>query len=188
MRHRLLSAVGALAFVAAPLYAQTAPNLVPGTPNLLHGTRTGVLSTIAGKAVNSVNVPAGNTLIRLRDVRSGHVVATTITDKAGQFEFRAVDTGSYIAEMMSSSGEIVLASSSILYVGSGEILSTLLKVPLSTPAIGTLLFDSVPAALSAVTSAAQVITAVAGSTNTPAQTPVGEPATAQNPAALRSLR
>jgi hypothetical protein len=188
MRHQLLSVVGALAFVVAPLYAQTAPNLVPGTPNLLRGTKAGVLSTITGKALNSINVPAADTLIRLRDVRSGHVVATTITDKAGQFEFRAVDTGSYIAEMMSSSAEIVLASSSILYVGSGEILSTLLKVPFSTPAVGTLLFNSVPAALSVVTSAAQVITAAAGASNTPAATPVGEPATVQNPAALRSLR
>jgi hypothetical protein len=181
MRHRLLLAVGALAFVAAPLYAQTTPTFLPGT-------KPGVLSTITGKAVNSINVPSANTLIRLRDVRFGHVVATTLTDKAGQFEFKAVDTGSYIVELMSSSGDIVLASSSILYVGSGEILSTLLKMPFSSPAIGSLLVNSTPTALSAVTSAAQVITAAAGAANTPAATPVGEPATTQNPAALRSLR
>jgi hypothetical protein len=35
-----------------------------------------------------------------------------------------------IVEMMSPSSDVVLASSSILYVGSGEILSTLLKMPL----------------------------------------------------------
>jgi hypothetical protein len=181
MKNRWLSVVGALAFLATPLYAQTAPKLLPGT-------KPGVLSTIAGKAVNSLDVPSANTLIRLRDVRFGHAVATTITDKAGQFEFRAVDTGSFIVEMMNSSGEIVLASSSILYVGSGEILSTILRMPFSSPALGSLLANSTPTALSAVTTAAQAIAAAAGAANTPATTPAGEPATTQNPAALRSLR
>jgi hypothetical protein len=118
-------------------------------------------------------------LIRLRDVRFGRVVATTITDRAGQFEFKGVDTGSYIVEMMSPSNDVVLASSSILYVGSGEILSTLLKMPLGSPAWGTLLGNTTASALSAVTSAAQAITAA--SSNTPAAVPAGEPATSQNP-------
>ena len=166
MRHQLLSVAGALALLAASLYAQTS------APRLLPGTRPGVLSTISGKAVNSTNAPMGSTLIRLRDVRFGRVVATTITDKAGQFEFKAVDTGSYLVEMMSPSSDVVLASSSILYVGSGEILSTLLKMPLGTPAWGTLLGNSTPSALSAVTSAAQAITGVRSA---------GEPATSQNP-------
>ena len=175
MRHRLLSLACVLALIVAPLYAQTAG------PKLLPGTKSGVLSTIAGKAVNAANVPMGSMLIRLRDVRFGRVVATTITDKAGQFEFKAVDTGSYLVEMMSSSGDVVLASSSILYVGSGEILTTLLRMPFSSPALGSLLGASAPSALTAVTSAAQAITAAAGSSNTPAATPAGEPATSQNP-------
>src|SRR5882672_4575498 len=157
MMHRLLSVAGALALLVAPMYAQTA------APKLLPGTRPGVLSSIAGKAVSSTNAPMGSTLIRLRDVRFGRVVATTITDKAGQFEFKAVDTGSYLVEMMSPSSDVVVASSSILYVGSGEILSTLLKMPFSSPALGTLLSTSTPSALSAVTTAAQAITAAAGS-------------------------
>jgi hypothetical protein len=170
MRHRLLAVGGMLALLVAPMYAQsTAPKLLPGT-------KPGVLSTIAGKAVTSTNAPIGSSVIRLRDVRFGRVVATTITDKAGQFEFKAVDTGSYIVEMMSASNEVVLASSSILYVGSGEILSTLLRMPLSSPALGSLLGTSTPA-LSAVTTAAQAITAAAGSSNTPAATPAGVPAT-----------
>jgi hypothetical protein len=165
MTHKLLLA-GALALLVAPMYAQTA------APKLLPGTKPEVLSRIAGKAVNATNAPMGSTLIRLRDVRFGRVVATTITDKAGQFEFKGVDTGSYLVEMMSSSGDIVLASSSILYVGSGEILSTLLKMPFSSPALGALLGNSAPTALSAVTTAAQALTAA---------TSVGEPATSQNP-------
>jgi hypothetical protein len=164
-----------LALLVAPMYAQTT------APKLLPGTKPGVLSTIAGKAVTSTNAPLGSTVIRLRDVRFGRVVATTITDKAGQFEFKGVDIGSYIVELMSASNEVVLASSSILYVDSGEILSTLLKMPLSTPALGSLVSASTPSALSAVTTAAEAIAAAAGSSNTPAATPAGEPATSQNP-------
>jgi hypothetical protein len=173
MSHKLLSVAGALALCVAPTYAQIA------APKLLPGTKPGVLSSIAGKAVTSTNAPMGSTLIRLRDVRFGRVIATTITDKAGQFEFKGVDTGSYIVEMMSPSSDVVLASSSILYVGSGEIVSTLLKMPLGSPAWGTLLGNTTASALSAVTSAAQVITAA--SSNTPAAVPAGEPATSQNP-------
>jgi hypothetical protein len=171
MSHRLLSVAGALALLVAPMYAQTA------APKLLPGTKPGVLSTIAGKAMTSTNAPMGSTLIRLRDVRFGRVVATTITDKAGQFEFKGVDVGSYIVEMMTPSSDVVLASSSILYVDSGEILSTLLRMPLASPALGSLLSGSAPSALSA----AQAVTAAAASSNTPAATPAGEPATSQNP-------
>ncbi len=166
MTHKLLSVAGAFALLVAPMYAQTT------APKLLPGTKPGVLSSIAGKAVSATNVPMGSAVIRLRDVRFGRIVATTITDKAGQFEFKGVDTGSYLVEMMATTGDVVLASSSILYVGSGEILSTLLKMPLGSPAWGTLLGNSTPSALSAVTSAAQAITAAR---------PAGEPATSQNP-------
>src|SRR5262249_10528344 len=105
----LLSLAGAFAFLAVPLSAQTAG------PTLLPGTKPDVLSTIVGKAVNASNVPMGSMQIRLRDVGFGRLVATTVTDKAGQFDFKAVDTGRYIVEMTNASGDVVLASSSILY-------------------------------------------------------------------------
>src|SRR5262249_59185115 len=85
-----------------------------------------------------------------------------------------VDTGRYIVEMTNASGDVVLASSSILYVGSGEILSTLLKMPSSHLTLGGLLGPSGTATLAAISSAAGV-TAAAGSANTPAATPAGGP-------------
>src|SRR5215471_1117598 len=130
MRHGLRLGwwvAGALALWAVPLYAQTAPS------KLLPGTKPGVLSTIAGKAVSATNAPVGNAKLRLRDVRIGRLVSTTVTDRAGQFDFRGVDSGTYLVEMMSPSGNTVLASSSILYVGSGETITTVLTMPPSTP-------------------------------------------------------
>jgi len=176
MKHKLLSVAGAFALLATTsAYAQTV------APKLLPGTKTGVLSSVSVYATNATSQPMGNTLVRLRDVRFGRIVDTTITDKLGQFEFKGVDTGSYIAELMSPVGDAVLASSSIMYVGSGELLTTLLKMPFSTPALAGLLGNTAPSALSAMTSAAQAVAAAAGRSNTPAIAPSGEPATSQNP-------
>jgi len=127
-------------------------------------------------------------MLRLRDVRLGRVVSTAVTDRAGQFDFKGVDTGTYLVEMMSQSGNIVLASSSILYVGSGEIITTVLTMPPNRPALGSLLINAASPALLGVGAAAQAITAAAGASNTPAATPAGEPATSQNPSVLRRLR
>src|ERR1700704_803687 len=100
MRHKLLSMAGAFA-----LLATTSAQAQTFAPKLLPGTKNGVLSSISGKASNATGMPMGTTLIRLRDVRFGRIADTTITDKAGQFEFKGVDTGSYIVEMMSPASD-----------------------------------------------------------------------------------
>jgi Carboxypeptidase regulatory-like domain len=172
IRHIALSMAAVLALQAAPIHAQTA-----APPKLLPGTKSGVFSTITGKAVSETNAPMAGSLIRLRDVRFGPVVATTTTDKAGQFEFKNVDTGSYLVELMSPSGEM-LASSSLLYVDSGENLTTILRIPPSHPRLGSLLTAGTAVAAGA---AAAAVTAAAASSNTPAATNAGVPATSQNP-------
>jgi hypothetical protein len=182
MRHGLGWVAGALALWAVPLYAQTAP------PKLLPGTQPGLLATVAGKAVSATNTPVGSAKLRLRNARDGRIVATTITDRAGQFDFKGLDTGGYLVEMMSQSGNIVLASSSILFVGSGEIITTVLTMPPNSPALGSLLIKTALPALGAAAATAQAITAAAGASNTPAATSAGEPATSQNPSVLRHLR
>jgi len=166
MRPTFLSALAVLALAAAPVRAQTV------APKLLPGTKANVFSAISGKAVNAVNAPMSNTVVRLRDVRSGRVMETIITDKAGVFEFKPVDVGSYVVEMMSASSDAVLASSSILHVGAGEALTTLLKMPFAGPAYATFFANAAPSTLQIITTAAQAVVAA---------TPSGEPATSQNP-------
>jgi Carboxypeptidase regulatory-like domain len=166
MKHTLVSAIAVLVLVAGSAQAQT------GAPRLLPGTKPNVLSSISGKAVNTTGSPVANSVVRLRDVRTGRVMETAITDKAGQFEFKPVDVGSYIVEMMSPSSDAVIASSSILHVGAGDVLTTLLKMPFSGPAYASLAANAAPSALQIVTTAAQAVVAAA---------PTGEPATSQNP-------
>jgi len=141
--------VAVIATGSTPIGAQqpTAVN------TLLAGARAGLFSTIQGKALNSINGPMPNTVIRLRDARLGRVVDTVTTDKLGVFEFRSIDPGSYVVEMMAPANDAVVAASPIINVGSGESVSTVLKLPFKMPPLGGILGHSLPSAL-AITSAA----------------------------------
>jgi hypothetical protein len=107
-------------------------------PKLLSGTRSNVLSTIQGNALNSTNGPMPYTPVRLRDARFGRIVDTQLTDKSGGFGFKAVDPGTYIVEMVGSD-QTLLAASQILTVNASEAVSTLVKLPFRVPPFAGLL-------------------------------------------------
>jgi hypothetical protein len=127
-----------------------------------------VLTTIQGNALDSVGRPMGNALMRLRDARTGRIVDTAATDPTGLFTFSAVDPGSYIVELLGEDGT-VMASSQLLNVGAGEMVSALVKLPFKIPPFGGLLGHSVPSALA--------VTAAAATSGVLATSVAGEPAT-----------
>nr|UXE44934.1 hypothetical protein Hi04_10k_c3996_00009 [uncultured bacterium] len=173
MRQSFLIAATLLT-LAAPTFAQHA---VTGAtpPKLLPGTHVNVFSTIQGNAINSANMPLPDTVLRLRDARFGRIVDMTTTDKQGGFVFHNIDPGTYVVELMNPSNNVVLASSQILYVSSGEAVSTIVKLPFTMTTLATLLGTGSTG--SAVSSAAQAVMAAAAASNTVAQTLAGAPAT-----------
>jgi Carboxypeptidase regulatory-like domain len=179
MRHTLSIALSVLAFGVAPSFAQAPTVTVTGksaaSTKLLPGTRSSVLSTIEGKALNSVNSPMTETSVRLRDARSGQIVQTTLTDKQGAFIFRELDPGTYVVEIVGP-GKTVLASSGLINIGTGEAVSAVVRVPFQTSTLAGLLGNSQSAA-SAITNAAQVVTAAAAAGNIGAQTLSGAAST-----------
>jgi hypothetical protein len=181
MRHTLSIALCSLALTPGVSFAQAPPlRLTPNssaTAKLLPGTRTNVLSTIEGTAVNAVNAPMSDTKIRLRDARYGRIVNTTTTDQAGAFAFHEIDPGTYVVELMNNNA--VLASSPLLNVGTGDAVSALVRVPFTTSTLAGVLGSSQTAA-AALTNAAQVVTAAAAASNITAQTLIGVPATSTN--------
>jgi hypothetical protein len=180
MRHTLSIALSALALAATSSFAQTPPLKVApksaASAKLLPGTRVSVLSSIEGKALNAVNVPLTETGVRLRDARSGRIVQNTVTDKQGAFSFKEIDPGTYVVEVMGPGQSAVVASSALINVGTGDALSALVRVPFQTSALAGLLGNSQSAA-SAITNAAQVVTAAAAASNIGAQTFSGAAAT-----------
>ena len=121
----------------------TPRNAVRATvPRLLSGTRSSVLATIQGNALNSTNGPMPDTQVRLRDARFGRIVETQITDKSGIFAFKVVDPGSYIVEMVAND-QTLLAASQILQVNAGEAVSAVVKLPLRIPPFAGLLGSNI---------------------------------------------
>jgi hypothetical protein len=166
--HRKLRLIVAAALViagSAPIGAQ----LPEAARTLLPGTKAGVFSKIHGTAVNWTNAAMANAVIRLRDARLGRVVDTVTTDKEGAFEFRAIDPGSYVVELMGPGNGAVVAATPIINVTSGEAVSTILKLPFRIPPLGGVLGHSLPSALA--------ITSAAAASGVLAKSIVGAPAT-----------
>ncbi len=128
-----------------------------GASNLLPGTRKSVLTTIQGNALDSSNGALPNSLVRLRDARIGRIVGTESTDKSGLFTFRGVDPGMYVVEV-TGKDSTVLATSQVISLNAGEIISTIIKLPFQVPAFASLLGQTTQAA------AAQSVVAAAAST------------------------
>jgi hypothetical protein len=175
MRRTLLITAGALALGVASLSAQVPAAAVAS--KLLPGTKSAVLSSIQGNAVTSQNGALVNTAVRLRDARYGRIVETVTTDKQGMFAFKGVDPGNYVVEVMSPANNAVLASSQVLNVSTGEAISALVKLPFRIPPFAGLIGNGTQSTASAVSTAAQAVTAAAASSNTVAETLSGVSAT-----------
>jgi hypothetical protein len=105
---------------------------------VLAGAGAHSFTMIQGNALDSANGQMANAVVRLRDARFGRIVDTELTDGSGLFEFRAVDPGSYIVEVMGNDSS-VLAASQILSVNAGEVVSAVVKLPFKLPAFSGIL-------------------------------------------------
>lgn len=132
--------------------ARAAVSARTGAPAVLPGTRETAFSTIQGNALDSTSGILADSPVRLRDARLGRIISAQRTDKSGLFEFRAVDPGSYIVELLGTA-DAVLAASQLINVNAGEAVSAVVKLPFRIPPLGGLLGHSTAQAI-AITSAA----------------------------------
>jgi hypothetical protein len=171
----VIAAVAAVAVGAGgvPVAAQQPGGLLPGTRALY--------SSIQGRAVNWNNSGMANTPVRLRDARLGRVLDSVRTDRVGAFEFHNLEPGSYVAEMMNSTNDAVLAATPIVNVDSGQSVSVLIKLSTrtATPAavFGISAVAVAVAAVAATASTALAITSAGNAAGVPATTVAGAPAT-----------
>jgi hypothetical protein len=120
-------------------------------PRVLPGTRASAFAIVHGNALDATNGVLPNSMVRLRDARMGRILQTQTTDTSGLFEFRPVDPGNYVVELVGQ--EQVLAASRVLTVEAGQTISAVVKLPFRTPPYAGLLGHTVQQAL-AVTAAA----------------------------------
>jgi hypothetical protein len=115
---------------------------------LLSSPRSDLVSLIQGNALTSTNGQLPDALVRLRDARFGQILNSQVTDKLGLFEFKGVEPGTYIVEVVAVD-QTILAASQLLSVNAGESVSAVVKLPFQVlPFAGIL--DSSDAALLAV--------------------------------------
>jgi hypothetical protein len=129
-----------------------------------------VLGTIQGNALSATNAPLAEANVRLRDVRFGRIVGTTLTDKVGLFVFHSIEPGSYIVELVARD-QAVLAASQIVNINGGETMSAVVKLANRTPPLAGILGRTTPAALA--------VTAAAAASGVLASAVTGEPASAR---------
>jgi hypothetical protein len=115
--------------------------------------RATALTTIHGNVLDATNGNLSNVVVRLRDARYGRIVDTELTDKSGLFEFRTLDPGSYIVELIGNRST-VLAASQILNIEAGEIVSAIVQLPLLSPMLAAAGTSTLATAAAIVTEAA----------------------------------
>jgi hypothetical protein len=120
---------------------------------LLPGTQETAFATIQGSALDSKRGILPDSPLRLRDARTGRIISSQRTDKSGLFEFRAVDPGSYIVELMGAA-DAVLAASQLVNVNSGETVTTVVQLPFRLPPLGGLFGHTTAQAIAIISAAA----------------------------------
>ena len=113
-RLRGLALAVAVCLSAAPISAQS-----PGGPSA---------ASVQGGAWHADNTPIPEARLRLRNVVSGRIEATTAADGAGQFVFDDVAEGTYLVELVSERGK-VLAISRTFPVVRGQSVATFVRLP-----------------------------------------------------------
>ena len=89
-------------------------------------------TAIHGTAWRADNTPIPHAMLRLRNVVTGKIEATTVADGAGRFTFSSIPHGTYLVELVSDDGK-VLAVGQVFTVNPGETVATFVRFAPKVP-------------------------------------------------------
>ena len=153
-RRLVLSAViTALVVPGVPLFAAPAP-----AGQVASGTVSGAARSASGRALS-------NTTVRLRNVQTGQLAASTTTGADGGFSFAALNPGTYVVEVVNAVGEVVGTSTAISLsaaaMAATGVTVTASAVPLLAAAGGGSFFASTLGIITIAAVGAGVVGAIA---------------------------
>lgn len=160
----VLSATAVIVVVVCSLTAGAAPATPAKTPARIE--RAAASGTVIGSVWDALHHPIPNALVRLRNVTTGRVEATTRANESGRFTFLDVEGGNYVVELVNDQGRVIAVGQTFL-VAPGETIATFVRLGAKLPWFAGFFSN---AAAAAVTSAASLgVTAVAptGQASTP---------------------
>lgn len=85
-------------------------------------------ASIQGEAWTAHNTAVPHARLRLRNVDSGNIDGAAQANEAGRFAFGNLKPGSYVVELVDSSGA-VLAVSQRIVIASGQNIATIVRLP-----------------------------------------------------------
>ena len=103
---------------------------------------------IVGSAWKGDTTPFPQARIRLRNVRDGRGVATTVADGEGRFRFDGIDPAAYVVELLAHD-ERVLAVGDLFGVSAGVQSVTVVRLNAKTPWYGGFWGNAAAAAIAA---------------------------------------
>ena len=142
--------------------ATAAKTVSVGAPGSAAGGRS---TSILGAAWTSDNTPIPHAKLRLRNVVTGRIEATTVANDAGRFAFTAIEGGTYAIELVSDVGK-VLTLGHTFTIAPGETVATFVRLGTKLPWFNAVFggqsgFAGNAAAAAASTAASMGVTAVA---------------------------
>jgi carboxypeptidase family protein len=78
--------------------------------------------SLSGTALSSSGLPVVNAVVQLRNLTTGQLTATTMSNGSGQFSFTGLPPGNYAVEIVNATGQIIGTSSSVS-VGAGAAVA-----------------------------------------------------------------
>jgi hypothetical protein len=108
-------------------------------------------TSVHGTAWAADNTPIKQAHLRLRNVISGNVEATAISNDDGQFAFDDVESGSYVVELVNEAGKVQLVGH-VFTIAPGETVATFVRAGTKVPWFTGFFGNSVAAVSSAAAS------------------------------------
>lgn len=94
--------------------------------------RSTTAGTILGTVWDAQNRPVPDAQVRLRNLTTGRVEATTRASQAGQFTFQSVEGGNYVLELVNDAGRVI-AVGQTFSVAPGETVATFVRLGARLP-------------------------------------------------------
>ncbi len=126
--------------------------------------RSSAAGTILGTVWDAQNHAVPDAVVRLRNLTTGRIEATTRASQAGQFTFQNVEGGNYVLELVDDQGRVI-AIGQTFSVAPGETVATFVRLGARVPWFAGF-FNN--AAASAVSSAAGLGLTAVSATGQPA--------------------
>jgi hypothetical protein len=143
------AAIG-MVLTAVPLHTQgSTANSLLGTARLVKGAGS-ARSMIAGTVLDPQSKPMINAPVRLRNLQTGRLDQTAVTNAAGEFRLVAIPDVPYVVELADVDGRIV-SISDVIVAHVGEVAATTLTAEDRVPGFARIFGSTAGSIIAAMT-------------------------------------